>query len=91
MQDRMRRLESKIAELLEKVNKDTYIQWLSHPCTKAVLIQLELDQEEIKDNWANNRYTEGDNEAQAKGQVAYILGLDVTIRSMKEDENESED
>lgn len=87
----MHKLESKIKEHLEKVNKDTYIQWLVHPCTKALLLQLELDQEEIKENWAHNRYTENDNEAQAKGQVAYILGLDVTIRSMKEDENESED
>ena len=83
MEERMKKLEKQLAEILERVNKAEFIQWLASPCTKAILIQLQLDSEQLMYGWANGRFGKRDG-LKSEGQAAYALGLAEEIKSLKD-------
>ncbi len=55
--------------------------------TKIMFLQFEIDAEELRDGWANGKYT-GDQLQQAQGQAFYILELEHKIRGLKEEDND---
>jgi len=75
-------LESKQTELLELASESDFVNWLSSPVTKAMFIQLEIDVENLKNNWADNAYID-EEESKAKGQAMYIKGLYELLREFK--------
>lgn len=67
-------LESRLAEARAKISPIAFEQWLSSSSTKALKLQLELDLEELKDNWISSRYSDNDG-VKAQGQAEYIEGI----------------
>ena len=83
--DQIEKLESKQRSLLEKVSKDDHINWLSMPSTKAMFIQFEIDQEQLRELWAAGQYGDVEN-LKAQGQAYYILDLEQKIKEMLSDD-----
>jgi len=81
------KLESQLAETRSKISRIAFEQWLSSSSTKALKQQLELDLEELKDNWSSSRY-ENDDEAKARGQAEYIEGLLDVIPLIRGEDND---
>lgn len=75
MQTKIESLENKLSELQEKISKDAFATWCGSYSTKALKVQLEIDEEELKDNWANFGYNDKEQELRAQGQAQYIKGL----------------
>ena len=67
-------LESQLVEARAKISPIAFEQWLSSSSTKALKLQLELDLEELKDNWISGKYSDND-EVKARGQAEYIDGM----------------
>ena len=67
-------LENRLAEARAKISPIAFEQWLASSSTKALKLQLELDLEELKENWISSRYS-GDDEVKARGQAEYIDGM----------------
>jgi len=74
MLTKLDKLESQLTELQAKISPSAFEQWLSSSSTKVLKKQLELDLEELKDNWSGSRYSAQD-EPKARGQAEYIEGL----------------
>ncbi len=92
MEERATWLTSKLQELRDQVSKEDYINWLAMTETKMLFVHLELDLDQLKENWASQTYEAGS--AYAQGQAAYIMELDEVIRQAYEpyaDETEEED
>ena len=87
MEEMLSNLESRQKELLAKVSKDDFTLWLSSPATKALLTQLQIDEFELCQNWANGLY-EGDQQVKAQGQAGYIAALQETIKQMWSDQHD---
>ena len=67
-------LENLLAEARAKISPIAFEQWLASSSTKVLKLQLELDLEELKDNWISSRYSDND-EVKARGQAEYIDGM----------------
>ena len=80
----MELLEQKQNHLLETVSPSDFINWLSMAPTKALFLQLQLDQEELRELWSSGRFTE-DEQLKAQGQSFYLLDLEAKIRGMLND------
>ena len=85
MQDKLNKLESNQQEQLSRVTPDDFSNWLGASATKALLLQLEIDLEDLKENWVYSKYNK-DEEKQARGQANYIVGLMNTIKTLKSDD-----
>jgi hypothetical protein len=81
MQDKIENLENQLAELRSKITRDTFDQWLRSKSTKALILQLAIDAQDLKDNWSNGSYDE-DEQLRAQGQTQYIGGLIELIREI---------
>lgn len=79
MEERATWLTNKQADLRSLVSKEDYINWLQLNETKMLFLQLDIDLEELKDNWASMTYEAGSEFAQ--GQAAYIIELEEVIRN----------
>lgn len=79
MEERATWLTNKQADLRSLVSKEDYINWLQLNETKMLFLQLDIDLEELKDNWAASIYEAGSEFAQ--GQAAYIIELEEVIRN----------
>jgi len=76
-------LELKQKALLESISKEDFANWQSFAPTRALFIQFEIDQEELRENWSLGVYTENE-QLRAQGQSFYILDLENKIREMKD-------
>ena len=84
--DRMEKIESKIQEKVTGQTHESFQQWLSHPFTKALLLQLELDGEELRNSWSLGQFS-AEEQVRAQGQAFYILGLTSEIHSLWGDDD----
>ena len=50
-------LRERAVAQLEVINQDEYIAWLEHPITRALILHLKADIEDLKDGWVNGAYT----------------------------------
>jgi len=76
---------------VSQATADDIRQWLTHPLTKAVLTRLELDSEELRDQWVLGNFS-NEEQHKAQGQAMYIIGLASDIRTIaqaKEEDGES--
>ena len=73
--------ESKLKELQARISKSAFQQWLSSNSTKALLMQIEIDREELTEHWAAGRYNDVENQ-RAIGQSDYMLGLPFVIKEL---------
>jgi hypothetical protein len=80
------KLESKQKDLLAGASKDDFSLWLSSPLTKAFLIQLEIDEYDLCQNWSLGRYSD-ESQIKAQGQAHYIAALREAIPTMWSDSN----
>jgi len=85
MQDKLTKLESQQTEQLSRVSKDDFNVWLATSSTKALFTQIELDLEELKQNWADDKYNT-EEEIKARGQAAYLTSLKDVIMYMHSDD-----
>lgn len=74
MLDQIKRLEAAQAEKAELVSIDDVSNWKNDPVTKIFLLQLEIDLENIKENWIQGAYTP-EQTIQSQAQALYIFGL----------------
>ena len=88
MEQTIRNLESRQKELLAQVNRDDFVLWLSMPTTKALLVQFEIDQLNLCQNWALGRYPD-DKQLKAQGQAEYLDELESVVRNLWGEEDES--
>ena len=79
------KLQSRIQDRLATVSDEEHQQWLTSPCTKALLDLLERDRIDLTMGWQLGNYDEKDGQ-KAQGQAFYILGLQEDIVSMKADQ-----
>ena len=75
-------LESQLTEVQAKISRSAFEHWLSSNATKALKLQMEIDLENITDNWINSRYI-GEEEPKARGQADYIEGLIAVLPDLR--------
>ena len=80
-------LEAQLEELRASISPDVWIQWRSSGPTKALMLQLDIDLEDLKDNWAKGRFNDREG-VEAQGQAAYIDGLDAVFYNLGGDKYE---
>ena len=69
------RLEQKVAMLLEVVNEGEINTWKNHPCTKALMLGLLIDEANIMEQWKNGAYGTRDEEQKALGHLRALQQL----------------
>jgi len=84
MQNKLDSLESQLQETRSKISRDAFGQWLRSKSTKALLLQLAIDSEDLKDNWSRGSFSE-DESIKAQGQTQYIDGLQELIHEIGPD------
>jgi hypothetical protein len=83
MQEKIEKLESRQREILEQIPREDFILWKSSPVTKFLLLQLEIDLEQIKDNWINDYYAHSNTlEASERGKANYNLAVTDVIAAL---------
>ena len=87
MLKKIERLESQLAEVQAKISKTAFEHWLHSASTKALMLQMEIDSENILDNWKNSRYI-GEEEPKARGQADYIDGLIAIFPDLRGNDND---
>lgn len=87
MLTKIERLESQLAEVQAKISPTAFEQWLSSNSTKALKLQMEIDQENITDNWKSGRYI-GEEEPKARGTAEYIDGLFAVLPLLRGEDND---
>jgi len=87
MLTKLEALESQLAELRAKISPIAFEQWLGSSTTKALKKQLEVDLEELKENWISSRYI-GDEEIRARGQAQYIEEFFNVIPMIRGEDND---
>lgn len=85
MEERIAKLEQALQNLLAKINKEDHVNWLTLPSTRALQLQMRIDGEELRENWAQARY-EDPWLTRAQGQASYISNLLVTMREFYQDD-----
>lgn len=91
MSKKLNKLESQQSEILGKVSKEDYIAWKSSAFTKALILQLQIDAQEVKDNWMSGRYGPEQVEL-ARGAGIYADTLEhETIPSLNPEERVFDD
>lgn len=80
-------LEAQLAEVQSRISKTAFEHWLSSTSTKALKLQMEIDQENITDNWKSGRYI-GEEEPKARGTAEYIDGLFAVLPLLRGDDND---
>ena len=88
MLTKLEKLESQQAEVRARISPTSFEQWLHSNVTKALKLQLDIDLEELKDNWASSRYDQIDTEAKARGKAEYIEGLYELIPLIRGEDND---
>ena len=74
MQVKIENLENQLQEIRSKITIDTFEQWLRSKATKALILQLMVDKEELQGDWSAGSYNEEES-LRAQGQAQYIEGL----------------
>ena len=74
MQIKIDNLEHQLQEIRSKITIDTFEQWLRSKATKALILQLMVDEEDLKENWSHGTFNEEES-LRAQGQSQYIIGL----------------
>ena len=87
MLKKIEKLESLLAETQAKISKTAFEHWLSSNSTKALKLQMEIDQENMVDNWISGRYI-GEEEPKARGAAEYIDGLFNVIPLIRGEDND---
>jgi hypothetical protein len=82
MQTKIEKLESKLKEVQSRISKEAFIQWSASATTKALLLRLQIDSEDLKDCWAARHFEDDGEETRAQGQVAYIDELPLVIKEL---------
>lgn len=82
------KLHSRLQEILETVDYEVYQQWRTSSCTKALLLMLERDNVDLRDQWTFGNY-DHDSQLRASGQSFYIMNLIEDIHTMKSREEEN--
>ena len=85
MLDKIELLESKLTEAQARISPDAFIQWKGSATTKALFLQIEIDELNACDIWASGA-AQG-NEEFLRGQADYVRRLPDIIRSLG-DKNE---
>lgn len=85
MEERIAKLEQALQNLLAKINKEDHVNWLTLPSTRALQLQMRIDGEELRENWALAQYS-GPMLDRAQGQAAYIDSMLVTMREFYQDD-----
>ena len=80
MLERIEKLESKLTEARARISPDAFLQWKSSATTKALFIQLQIDEYNAYDIWASG--VSVGNEEFVRGQVSYIRDLPEVIREL---------
>lgn len=80
--DKIEKLEAKVSNLKEAATQEGFKDWLELPYTKILLLQMQIDLEELGQNWRNYDNTE---HVQAKAQAQYIEALPYIIEDMLDD------
>ena len=80
-------LEAKLEELRASISPDVWIQWRASGPTKSLLLQIEIDSEDLKDNWAKGRFNDNE-QVKAQGQAEYVDGLPDLITNLGGDKYE---
>ena len=80
-------LEHQLAEVQARISPTAFEQWLASNSTKALKLQMEIDAENILDNWKNSRYI-GEEEPKARGQADYIDGLIAILPDLRGENND---
>ncbi len=73
-EQKIEKLERAIASLQDRVTKEDMVAWKQNALTKVLVLQLEIDLEQLKSSWANNRFSFEETE-RAQGQAGYIEGF----------------
>lgn len=81
MQTKLETKETALEELRSSISPDSWAQWLNCGPTKALLMQLDIDSEDLKDNWAKGRFSEVE-QVKAQAQAEYIDGLPHVVRAL---------
>ncbi len=85
--ERLQKLESLQAEELSRVPADEVQQWISMPMTKALLLQIEIDREQLKELWEQGNYPDERTDAHCRGQSEYASNIKEYIqKGMKFDD-----
>ncbi len=79
--DRIQQMLSEQKSRLLGVTPEDLSSWLSHPCTEAILAQLQIDLAERQEQWALGTFDEKE-QLQVQGQAFYIMDFNASIRSM---------
>ena len=87
MQTKIEQLRSKLKEAQSRISKDAFSQWTSSATTKALLIRLEIDLEDLKECWADGLFDDKKLVA-AQGQAAYLSDLPYIIKALGAFEDE---
>lgn len=74
-------MHNSLEEMLEGVSHDDFTFWLSHQCTKALFLKLNIDLEELREHWSLGNYDEIQN-LRASGQAFYLMSLEADLRTM---------
>lgn len=84
MLEKIEALEQKQKELLSQVLKDERVEWLDHACTKALLLQYEIDSIAVDLGWRGRSEVE---HLKAQRLAEYIETLPNIIGDIADDES----
>lgn len=87
MRTKLEQMEANLEELRASISPDVWIQWRASGPTKSLLLQIEIDSEDLKDNWAKGRFNEAE-QIKAQGQAEYVDGLPDLINDLGGDKYE---
>lgn len=88
--ERMEQLASNQATLMEQASPDDFTNWKAHPLTKALLLKLEADSEEVRDLWSRGHFPD-DTQLKAQGQAMYIMNLIEDIKAFNVERDATDD
>jgi len=81
MRTKLEKLEAKLEDLRSSISPDAWVQWLGSGPTKSLMLQLEIDAEDLRDNWAKGRFSDKEG-FKAQGQAEYIDGLPDVVKAL---------
>ena len=79
----LEKLSRKLQDIVNTITHEDHEQWMSHPCTRALLKGLEVDEQDLKDQWGAAQFSSDvRKDANAQGQIHYIEYHRQAIHSM---------
>ena len=81
MRTKLEKMEMKLEELRSSISPETWIQWKASGPTKCLTLQLEIDSEDLRENWASGKFSDME-QVKAQGQAEYVSGLPYVIDAL---------